>query len=220
MKEHSAGKVPRMRANLHTITPEIFRVLGGVYVKCVDTWAPANAPPMELPAISLLCLKILRRLMVSGYEFPNRSETVGQFWQILQQHLASFLGLTNGSGEYVNIVRKHVIHLGKIFLDVSRSHQCSFVLLPGTLELVKFYWGLVVSHGESLASSKPIGGQGHKRQVEGNGDSDDGTEEFREKVALHGMLLFRACVKVVYSPNATYRCAYSLQVFTVTCINI
>ena len=204
IKEQSSGKLPRTRANLQTITPEMFSVLGNVYVRCVNMWAPSSSPVPELLLISLLCLKVLRRLLVSGFEFPNRHESVGQFWQILQQHLASFLNLTSGTGEYVKGVRKHVIHLGKIFLEMSRIHQLPFFLLPGSIELVKSYWGLVVAHGETLANTKPIGASGTRRSE--NDEQDEGDEEFREKVALHGMLLYWGCVKAVYQPTPTYRC--------------
>lgn len=213
IKEHSSGKLPRMRTNLQTITPEMFTVLGSIYIECVDMWAPSTSPAPELLAISLLCLKILRRLLVSGFEFPNRHENVGQFWQILQQHLASFLNLASGAAEYTIGVRKHVIHLGKIFLEVSRIHQHAFFLLPGSVELVKSYWGLVVAHGATLADSKPIGALGNKRSS--GEEQDDGDGVFREKVALHGMLLFWACVKAVYQPTPTYRCMvfpYSLVI--------
>ncbi|RPB22907.1 ARM repeat-containing protein [Terfezia boudieri ATCC MYA-4762] len=203
IKEQSSGKLPRTRANLQTITPEMFSVLGNVYVRCVDMWAPTSSPAPELLLISLLCLKVLRRLLVSGFEFPNRHESVGQFWQILQQHLASFLNLTSGTGEYVKGIRKHVIHLGKIFLEMSRLHQLPFFLLPGSIDLVKSYWGLVVAHGETLANTKPIGASGTRRSEKD--EQDDGDEEFREKVALHGMLLFWGCVKAVYQPTPTYR---------------
>ncbi|KAF8462559.1 armadillo-type protein [Kalaharituber pfeilii] len=205
IKEQSTGKLPRMRTNLQTITPEMFSVLGGVYVRCVDIWAPSGSPAPELLLISLLCLKVIRRLFSAGYEFPNRHEPVGQFWQILQQHLASFMNLTSGTGDYVGGVRKHVIHLGKIFLEVSRVHQTAFALLPGSIDLVKSYWNLVVAHGETLASSKPLGTGLKKHMDMENGEQGDGEEEFREKVALHGMLLFWGCLKAVYQPNQTFR---------------
>ena len=214
IKEQSSGKLPRMKSNLQTIAPEMFSVLGGVYVRVVDMWAPSGSPASELLTISLLCLKILRRLLVAGFEFPNRHENVGQFWQILQQHLASFINLTSGTTEYVQGVRKHVIHLGKIFLEVSKIHQHTFALMPGSIDLVKSYWSLVVAHGETLASSKPIGASG-KRVT--NGIQDEGDEEFREKVALHGMLLFWACVKAVYHQTQSYRCMQHIH--TPLCIS-
>lgn len=100
-------------------------------------------------------------------------------------------------------VRKHVILLGKIFLDVSKNHLHSFVLLPGSLDLVKSYWSLVVTHGEILASSAPIVSSVNEKN---KNEEDKGNEEFREKVALHGMLLFWGCLKAVYHPTPTYRC--------------
>lgn len=203
IKEQSTGKLLRMRTNLQTITPEMFRVLGGVYVRCVDMWASSGSPEPELLFASSLCLKLLRRLLGSGFEFPNRHENVGEFWQILQQHLASFMNMTSGTGEFVKGVRKHVILLGKIFLNVSKNQQHSFVLLPGSIDLVKSYWGLVVSHGETLASSAPIGTSVNQQSKD---EEDEGDKEFREKVALHGMLLFWGCLKAVYHPTPTYRC--------------
>lgn len=220
IKEQATGRLPLARTNLKTITSEIFKILGGVYLKFVHVWATSSteSPPVaELMNLTLTCLKIQRRLMVHGYEFPNRVEEVKEFWQIIQTHLAPFLRLTEGPSQFAEAARKHAKSLGKLFLNVSSSHGFSFALMPDTLPLVRNYWSLVVDHGERLAQSKPLTG-GKRKASTTNGtngvvdgaaeEEDEGLQQFREKVALQGMVLLRGCIRLVFNPTAASTTSY------------
>lgn len=168
--------------------------------------------------ISLLSLKILRRLIVAGYEFPNRVAEVQELWQILSAQVwallsaeSQVLGGENGDVE-LKLLRKHVVNMGKLFLDLSSSHPAAFALFPGTLQLLGKYWEVVVAHGETLVqqSKREIGANG------AGGKSNDAEQwEFREKVALQGMLLFRSCAKMIFNPVSTFKCPYAPPLQTI-----
>lgn len=220
VKELATGRLARTRANLQSVTPEVFRVLGGVYVRHVEIWhgllgqSPVPPRTADMMAISLLGLKILRRLIVAGYEFPNRVAEVQELWQILSAQVWALLNaesqLPTGDGENggveVKLLRKHVVNMGKLFLELSSSHAAAFALFPGTLQLLGKYWEVVVAHGETLV-------QQSKRGTGANGVGGKGEDgerwNFREKVVLQGMLLFRSCVKMIFSPVSTFKCPYT-----------
>lgn len=218
LKELATGRLSRTKANLQAVTPEVFRVLGAVYVRHVDIWQgllgqqPVPARTADMMSISLLCLKILRRLVVAGYEFLNRIAEVQELWQILSGQVWALFSaeshIPTSDEEVVKLLRKHVVNTGKLFLDVSLSHPAAFALLPGTLPLLGKYWEVVVAHGETLV-------QQSKQTIDGSNSASDGKIEeqerraFREKVALQGMLLFRSCSKMIFSPVSTFKCLYT-----------
>lgn len=145
---------------------------------------------------------------MAGYEFPNRVPEVQELWQILSGQVWALLNaesqLLGDGSNVVGLLRKHVVNMGKLFLDVSSSHPAAFALFPGTLQLLGKYWEVVVAHGETLVqqSKQTIGGS---KGVNGN-EEDDEQRGFREKVALQGMLLFRNCAKMIFNPVSTFKC--------------
>lgn len=223
VKELATGRLIRTKANLQSVTPEVFRVLGGVYVRHVKIWhdllgqSPVPPRTSEMMNISLLSLKILRRLIVAGYEFPNRVAEVRELWQILSAQVWSLLnaepqlaGNDGGGGENrdveATLLRKHVVNMGKLFLELAASHPAAFALLPETLQLLGKYWDVVVNHGETLVQQSK---RSTTANAAGGKDKDDERWEFREKVALQGMLLFRSCAKMIFSPVSTFKCPYT-----------
>lgn len=220
VKELATGRLSRTKSNLQSIAPEVLKVLGDVYVGNVQLWQgslgqqPVPEAAAQKMTISLLALKIMRRLMVSGYEFPNRASEVNQAWSIFQEHIWIFYnaeaGLVAGD-DIAKLLKKHVVNIGKMFLDVSSSHPAAFGLLPNTLEMLSKYWEVVVRHGELLASQS----KKTVNIIKGGSAAIEETEqeilhkEFQEKIALQAMLLFRACIKMVYHPTSTFRCMSS-----------
>lgn len=209
VKELATGRLVRTKAVLQSVTPEVFRVLGGVYVKHVELWhaqlGGGQQTSVEMMTITLLCLKILRRLIIAGYEFPNRAPEVQELWQILYGQVWVLFHaesqLPASGGEELALLRKHVVNMGKLFLDASTSHSAAFALFPGTLPLLGKYWEVVAAHGETLVERS-------KENLNGNEGSsgEEDRRNFREKVALHGMLLFRSCAKMIFNPVATFKC--------------
>lgn len=190
-----------------------------MYVRHVEIWhgllgqSPVPPRTAEMMTISLLSLKILRRLIVAGYEFPNRVAEVQELWRILSAQVWALLnaesqvsgGDENGDVE-LKLLRKHVVNMGKLFLDLSSSHPAAFALFPGTLQLLGKYWEVVVAHGETLVQQSK---QGTGTNGAGGKDTDAERWEFREKVALQGMLLFRSCAKMIFHPVSTFKCPYT-----------
>jgi hypothetical protein len=227
VKELATGRLSRTKSNLQSVTPEILKVLGDVYVRHVQVWqgllsqqpVPAERT-QQMMVISLSALKIMRRLIVAGYEFPNRAQEVNQAWSLLRDHIWSFFNAERdivASPEINMLLKKHVVNIGKIFLDVINHHQAAFALLPGTLELLGRYWDVVVTHGEALALQSKDTVQGINSTGTGHaGAAEDETEkerrQFREKVALQGMLLFRGCLKMIYNPTTTFKCKLTTRV--------
>ncbi|KAI5844872.1 armadillo-type protein [Tricharina praecox] len=228
VKELATGRLSRTKSSLQSVTPEILKVLGDVYIRHVQVWqnllgqpaAPAERT-QQMMTISLSALKIMRRLIVAGYEFPNRAPEVNQAWSLLRDHVWVFFNADSevaaASVEINGLLRKHVVNIGKVFLDVIAHHPAAFALLPGTLELLGRYWEVVVAHGETLAaqSKTTVHSINGASIGSNNGAAEDEAErvqrKFSEKVALQGMLLFRGAVKMIHSPTATFKYRHKVE---------
>ena len=209
VKDLATGRLIRLRSNLQSISPEVFRVLGQIYMEKVQQWQAwlQNGGDNEGGAIesmeqSLLSIKIIRRLLIVGFEFPNRENDVQQFWAIVRNQLGELLTFaTQSIPDHVKLlVEKHLMQLSKLHLEMAKTHPAAFVLLPDSLSLVKAYWSLVVKFGENFGASLPSSGK-----IGTDGDADDEVKTIMERLSLKGLLLIRACIKMVFNPAQTFK---------------
>ncbi|KAK4626424.1 Importin-11 [Fulvia fulva] len=207
IKELSTGRLQRTRQYLQAATPEILAVVGGIYARTVDAWQ--HKPTAEDMEYGLLAIKALRRLLIFGYEHPNRDADVVSFWTLTLHHLSSFISLPSASNsglpqEAVVLLGKHTVQLAKLHHEMARDHPAAFALLPNSLELTSSYWSLVKEFGNVFGSKEATVAASRSTQIGTDGDASD-DKPFTEKIALKGLLLIRACVKMVHNPTQTFK---------------
>lgn len=190
-------------------------MLGNIYVSKVRQWqtffregGDDEGGALESIEHSLLVIKTLRRLIVAGYEFPGRHKDVQEFWTLSRTHFGEFLPyvLEEASplaGPVRKLVERHLLQLAKFHINMASSHPAQFVLLPDSLNLVRDYWALVARLGDGWGS----------KSLDGSRIGTDGDEEddapILERLGLKGLLLIRACVKMVFYPVQSFK--YKLQ---------
>ncbi|KAK7616199.1 armadillo-type protein [Phyllosticta citricarpa] len=110
IKELATGRTIRMRSNLQSIAPEIFRTLGHIYVDKVQQWqsflqqgGDDEGGALENIEHSLIAIKILRRILVAGFDFPNREKDVQEFWVVVCDQLGQFLALVTQEPNLVHL---------------------------------------------------------------------------------------------------------------------
>lgn len=214
VKELSTGRLQRTRQNLQAATPEIVHVLGQLYADTVGFWQQKldgtdDVETTKAMQLSLLVIKVLRRLLVSGYDHPNRDNDVVSFWSVAQQHLGNFIQLRKqpslgSSSASRTLLEKNMLQLAKLHHEMAKSHPAAFVLLPNSLDLVQAYWGLVKEFGETFGSKEAVTNAVASSNIGTDGDADD-EKSATEKMALRGLLILRACVKMVHSPAQTFK---------------
>ncbi|KAK6340144.1 hypothetical protein TWF730_001914 [Orbilia blumenaviensis] len=214
VKELCTGRLPRIRSNLQTASPELFRVIAGIYVQYVEHWkhgvennSHSDEWVNQRLNISLSCLKVLRRLLVSGFEFANRSDEIKQFWTITNEQWTSFINMTNAEVPDVNkiLIYKHIVGLGKLYLDLSKGQPAAFALMPEVLTVLQNYWQVANSYGDSLANGSRAGLGKQSKKNGAAGHKEDDKSSFMEKIALQGMLLYRNCIQMVFKPVQTFK---------------
>ena len=202
IKELSTARLQRTRMNLQAVCPEIFRILGSIYVDKVNHWGSyleqggsEETTLMETLEQSLMSLKVIRRVIIAGFEHPNRDKEVQDFWLFTHSHFSRYLSFVHGQNaipEQVHkAIEKHLLQLSKLHVEMARNHPASFALLPASVPLVQSYWTLVVKLGENYDK---IGSDG-----ENEGKS------LMEKTGLRALILIRACAKLAFNPVHTFK---------------
>ncbi|KAM3420367.1 hypothetical protein BST61_g3648 [Cercospora zeina] len=206
VKELSTGRLQRTRQYLQAATPEIVSVVGNVYARLVQSWQSTMS--LDVMQQSLLAIKLLRRLLVSGYEHPNRDSDVVGFWNLSLEQLGNFLPIITSanpslSGDAARLVGRHAVQLAKLHHEMASSHPADFILLPNSLQLTQHYWGLIKELGNVFGSTEAIA-SALASKVGSDGDAAD-DKPFMEKIALKGLLIIRACSKMVHIPALTFK---------------
>lgn len=214
IKELSTARLQRFRASLQSAAPDIVKVVGNVYVERVKTWitflttgGDDEGRALESIEISLLSLRVLRRLIISGYDFPNRHSEILDIWRILVSQFGQMLALVDESSFHLGanprkFIENHLIQISKLHVNMVQTHPVGFSLLPDSAGLAKAYWGLARQFGETLKSQAPT--PTAKIGSDGDSERDEGPSTM-EKLTLKGLLLIRACLKMVFNPVQTFK---------------
>lgn len=201
IKELSTARLQRSRANLQSVAPEIFHLLGRIYVERVNKWVATleqggNDDGALQGAIeqSLISLKVIRRLVIAGYEHPSRDNEVQVFWALTHSHFSKFLAFVHGPvnlpEQIHQLVGKHLLQLSKLHVEMAKSRPASFALLPDSVPLVQSYWGLVVKLGEDYSKLA---------------DDESNWKSLMERTGLRALLLIRACARMAFNPVQTFK---------------
>lgn len=202
IKELSTARIQRTRHQLQAVSPEIFQVLGGIYVDKVNNWTSIleqggvdENSLLEAIEQSLVSLKVLRRLVIAGFEHPGRNQEVQDFWNLTYSHFVKFLSFVNESGklpeQVKRAVEKHIYQLSKLHVEMAKTHPASFAHFAHSIDLVNTYWTLLQKLSEVYVS---LGAD-----VETEGQS------LPERTGLRALLLIRACARMAFNPVQTFK---------------
>ncbi|KAJ1327668.1 importin-11 [Microdochium nivale] len=212
VKELGTARLRKSQTALQSVTPELVYVLGDIYDAKTRLWIDmlsqgrSQEPEAQLYMdCSLIAFKILRRLLVVGYEQPHNDKTVQQIWTFSQaqfEQFISFLGQEHTiQAPQLQIVGKHLMQFTKLHLEMAEQHAASFAALPNSIELTRAYWNLVASFSESYDKSGGI----RQNSSTNNSKSPKLEGPLSERLALKGLLLMRACIKMAHKPAQTIK---------------
>ncbi|KAI0126511.1 importin-beta domain-containing protein [Xylariales sp. AK1849] len=209
VKELGTARLRRSQTALQSITPELAYLLGEIYTASTATWTAfltsgrgdEGAADVAMQN-SLGALKGLRRLLVTGFEYPHKDTTVQQAWTLSQNQLGQFIGfVTHDSpipAPYLDVIGKHLMQFTKLHLEMAETHPSSFASLPNTFDLVRSYWDLVVNFANVFQKSGGLRDSSTMNDIE---DRSKVEGPLLEKLALKGLLIIRACIQMVNQPQ-------------------
>jgi hypothetical protein len=202
----------RTQKSLQAVSPELFHVLANLYVDKVQKWGSFlesggddEGGALEAIDQSLIVLKVMRRLIIAGFENPNRVPDIPQFWTLTLTHFGNFYSLVKPQPSELSmhvrsLVEKHILQLSKLHLEMAKTRPPAFALLPQSIDLVRAYWGLVVELGQSYGSVDLA-----QAKIGTDGDAEEEETPFLEKLGLKGLLLVRACAKMAFHPAQSFK---------------
>lgn len=211
IKEMGSARLRKSQTALQSITPEIVYILSEIYSEKSASWinflntGHGNGDEANLAMMnSLSALKTLRRLISVGYLRPHADSSVSEFWTLSQNQFGLLLGFVNHDSsvppQYQDLVGKHLLQFAKFHIDQAEHFAASFAFLPNSISLVNAYWDLISKFAEIFVSSGGI------RQGSGDAGAKAKTEgPLMEKLALKGLLLLRACVRIAFQPVQTFK---------------
>ena len=208
IKECASAQLLRSKATISSVAPEIMQILGGLYVSKVNIWlaflrsgAGDAEEAYQCSSESLLTLRVIRRLMITAYEYPNEDSKILEFWDVARLNLVNVLPLVlNRTAADVGLymlAEKHLTQIAKLHLDMVKTHPTGFAFLPESINIARAYWGLIKQFGPSF------GVQSFDR-LRDYDDADEDEVNIMEALVLKGMLLLRACTKMVFNPARTF----------------
>ncbi|KAI1501200.1 putative importin 11 [Biscogniauxia marginata] len=212
VKELGSARLRKSQTALQSVTPELVYILAEIYGAKTAAWIAfltgggGQQDDVNLAIEnSLMAFKILRRLLIVGYEYPHKDKTVQQVWTFSQSQFGQFLNFVGHDSPvptpYLDSVGKHLLQFTKLHIGMADVHPASFASLPNSIDLARAYWDLVAKFAEVYDKSGGIrhGGSSAgeaKAKVEG---------PLLERLALKGLLLTRACVRMAHYPKQTIR---------------
>ncbi len=214
IKVLASAKLLRHRTSLQSVAPEIVKSLSLIYMEKVNTWLKLleNGGDEEGEALrsidqSLLALRILRRLLVAGYEFPNRHQEVKDVWSMLASQSGEMLALVHGKptsiqSDFRSLIEKHLFQISKLHLNMIKLHPAAFPLLPDSMNIVKAWWSLARQFGDTRGSPRSL--VNSNSGLNGEADAEDQIFAL-EKLSLSALTLIRGCLKMVYNPMQTFK---------------
>ncbi|KAK3393703.1 armadillo-type protein [Podospora didyma] len=211
VKELGTARLRKSQTALQAVTPELVQLLGEIYTEKTAYWQEflmkgrGDEDDADYAMQnSLMALKILRRLVTTGYEQPHTDSMVQGFWSLSQTQFDQFLnGVSHDSwipAPYQDLVGKHLMQFTKLHIDMCEMRPASFPVLPNSIPLVKAYWNLVKEFSDVFEKSGGIKSSG---ATAGGKAKHEGP--LSEKLALKGLLLIRSCIAIAYRPTQSFK---------------
>ena len=213
VKELATARMRQSQTSLKSVTPEIVFLLNEIYEAKLSQWleflkgnGDDEGGAIDAMENSLLAFKVIRRLVIVGYEYPNHDKAVQDMWSRYQGHFGAFIDIISQEPPVLvspakELIEHHATQYAKLHAQMVQLHPAAFALLPNSLSLTRAYWGLVSKYGESYGSRT------HDFSVKAL-RNDDGSKNDRpamEKLCLKGLIILRACMKMAFIPAQSFK---------------
>jgi hypothetical protein len=196
-------KISIIRSKAPTLLPPLV----SIFNSCSQRFANQPCDSFSIDdanAIALLlpCTGVIRRLLVKGYERPHREEASAQAWAALQAFWAQRVRLPNpaGNGEpnsSKKMLEKCILQIAKLQLEMADDNPASVILFQDAWRIPLEYTSLAERFSQTYGV-----GTTDALEIGTHGDAAEDGMPFLEKFALKGILIIRACLKVVANPRA------------------
>ncbi|CAG8476007.1 4188_t:CDS:10 [Ambispora gerdemannii] len=142
------------RKMLEQIAPDLLRDVGSVFFEHANRFYTLLSSSNDVSQItveletSILALKCLRRLITHGFQ------DISEIDQAKAKNIFMIYSIRGNSMQDTEspifaFIESHITLIGKLYIDLQMMHPIPFALTPRTMEILKYYWQVLVAHGPS-----------------------------------------------------------------------
>ncbi|CAG8655095.1 235_t:CDS:10, partial [Cetraspora pellucida] len=146
------------RRMLQEIAPELLRNVAGIYVEHTNRFFTLVSSSNDIGVIidletSLSALKCIRRLVIYGFKDISKLDETKAFFLLVLEHLQKFHALRNAfqdsASPSLELIDAHITLMGKFYIELLKTHPIAFIMTPGSVDVIQYYWKLLVTYGKS-----------------------------------------------------------------------
>ncbi|ODV95069.1 hypothetical protein PACTADRAFT_34808 [Pachysolen tannophilus NRRL Y-2460] len=180
IKTLASVRIGRTRSALQSKSEFIMSVLVKFYVEFFQSWTKEfDVAVME---VGYICLKNLRRIIVEGFEYPHRDQSVCDFFKISLKHYQMLI--IEHENNSVELLEKYIKCYSKLYSNLINSNPTAFILLPSSEEILLSNLSLLESKAEIVYNS-------------------DDENDFWEQLAIRSFLMLKKALNYTFKKGAT-----------------
>lgn len=184
----AVARIGRCRPAMQAKVPMVFHLLVRVYLNNFNQWtgSPASLEVNSLSKlqISYLALKVLRRIVVDGYEAPQKDKTVLEFMSLVEQHFQLLLR-NYETFKTLDIYEKFIKCYGKLFFNLINASPANFVMFPSSQNILVIFTEILIERAPDVYHENT------ELQV-----------GFWESVAIRGFLILKKLISFISKKGA------------------
>lgn len=183
----AVARIGRCRPAMQSKMPIIFPLLMRIYLCYFNKWTNTDSiedDDISELQVSYLALKVLRRIVVDGFESPHKDKSVIEFMSISEQHFQVLLKNYQAFGSFA-IYEKFIKCYCKLYFNLISSSTANFVMMPSSKSILITFTTLVIEKAPDVYRENP--------------DSETG---FWESIAIRGFLILKKILNFITKKGA------------------
>ncbi|KAL3232221.1 Uncharacterized protein RNJ44_04137 [Nakaseomyces bracarensis] len=181
------ARIGRCRPAMQSKIPLIFSLVVRTYLESFDEWTHSdisNSDNFSKLQISYLALKVLRRMVGDGYEYPQRDETVCEFMKLSITHFDVLIANHDNFKKF-DLYEKFIKCFGKLYFNLVTNSPANFILLPCSTQILISYTSFLLNKAPNVYEENP-----------------DVSGDFWEQVAIRGIMIIKRVINFVSKKGA------------------
>lgn len=181
------ARIGRCRPAMQSKMPILFPLLIRVYLHYFNQWTTSSSlqdEDISKLQISYLALKVLRRVVVEGYDSPQKDKSVVEFMSLSEQHfqllLKNYDSLSN-----VDMYEKFIKCYCKLYFNLISASTANFVMIPSSNSILITFTSLIID-----------------RAADVYGENTESQTGFWETIAISGFSILKKLINFVTKKGA------------------
>ncbi|CDK29476.1 unnamed protein product [Kuraishia capsulata CBS 1993] len=179
IKALAAVRIGRTRAAMLQKVPSITPILIKLYVSFFESWTKNF--DLDAMEVGYVCLKVTRRIVTDGYDYPHRDPALSEFFGLSLNNLQTLI--IEYEKQELELLERYIKCYTKMYLGLISDNPTAFVCLPSAMDTLMTYLSLLES----------------KASVIYNCVEDD---DFWEQIAVRSFTMIKRLVHFVHKKGA------------------